>query len=38
ALQRSAGMRNQAAEILGVHRNTLRNRMRVLKITARRGS
>ena len=38
ALQRSAGMKNQAAEILGVHRNTLRNRMRVLKITARRGS
>ena len=32
ALDRSDGSRKTAAEILGIHRNTLRNRMRLLKI------
>jgi DNA-binding protein Fis len=32
ALERSDGNQIQAAEILGVHRNTLRNKIRKLKI------
>ena len=32
ALERSEGNQIQAAEILGVHRNTLRNKIRKLKI------
>ncbi len=33
ALQRTGGSRKKAAEILGIHRNTLRLRMRKLAIT-----
>ena len=38
ALVRSRGSKKIAAEILGVHRNTLRNRMKALDITAKAGS
>jgi DNA-binding protein Fis len=37
ALDRAGGSRKQAAELLGIHRNTLRNRMRQLSIGRRKG-
>ena len=36
ALQRSKGSRSEASKILGIHRNTLRARMRALGIKAGR--
>lgn len=38
ALTRSKGSRQGAAQILGIHRNTLRLRMKALGIVHRRGS
>ncbi len=37
-LSRTAGSRSQTAKILGIHRNTLRHRMRALHISALRRS
>ena len=36
ALKRSGGNLTQAADILGIHRNTLRNRMNTLGISCRK--